>query len=410
MSFEVASRNIANFYHRGRRLQLDSGSGPWLFEADGTRWLDLVGGYGPIVIGHSDPEFLTLTSDHMAKGLQFASYSTLHEMYAEGLPDIWPTGSCAFFKTSSEAVTAAVRISSRMTSKRGVVRCGFTGWHDVQQSPRIAWHLMPRSPDRVRRFVPDMTLRGVSGDEAVFDWVDLRPASLEELLSMHGSLIGTVVVDTYQEELTDIELIRTTVDLCRRHDVTIVLDETKTSGRVAEMGFTEQKSLQPDMVVAGKAIANGAPLSLLLLPRHLGRYVAESRVGGTHSKERFGVAAAVVTRELMSRRQGYEIFPDLGKTWEITFRRAIESLDLSNRVTVHSVLGGAGLDLRLTAPDDTHDGRSVLQGAFATQGILSLVGHPNFLTLAHTQVDLGWLDRRVSDALLRWRTSIGQRT
>lgn len=402
MSFEVAHRGVATFVHNGETLRFACGEGPWLFDSRGNRWLDLVCGYGPVVLGHADAEFSSTVQRHLAHGLHFASYSTLHDEYAAGLPSIWAEGSCGFFKTSSEAVSAGLRIAAQETGKKGVVRCGFVGWHDAQQSQGVSWHLLPQS---VERHIPSdkvPILRGVSGEERVFEWYDMSLASLRSILTSHADTIGSVVLDTYQLDLAGMEIARAVIDIAAEFGVLSILDETKTSGRVAELGFTQALALSPSMVIAGKAIANGAPLSLLLLPRSLGGMIAACRVGGTHAKERFGVAAAVVTRELMAKRRGYVEFQKLGAEWAEAFRKVIVALCLDRQLDVKPVLGGAGLDFRLMPEGNTALRRRSLQDALAAEGILALVGHPSFLSLSHVHVDMKWLGERIGRSLDRW--------
>jgi glutamate-1-semialdehyde 2,1-aminomutase len=402
---ELAHRSVATFWRSdGERIVFARGRGHRVWDDRGREYIDLVNGYGPVVIGHSDPEFLASVGDLLADGLHFPSYSYWHRHYVEEVyGEEWRAGAAAFFKSSSEAVTAALRLAARQTGRLGVVRCGYTGWHDVQLAGSVAWHEPLSSPLRHTRREAEW-FRGVSRNEAVFNWVDLEAGSLQKLLAEHGDVIGSVVVDAYQDCLTSTGVLAQVVDLCRDAGIASIVDETKTAGRVSPKGLCFERGHRPDYLVTGKAIANGAPLSVLLVSAYDRPTFEAARVGGTHSKELFGVAAGLATHRIMRVRDGFVKLGNAGVDVCRALNEAAEQTGTSSALVAVPRFGGSMFDLifdpRLQGDRQL---RSTLQVAFADAGILLLVGHPSFVALAHDGIPLDELTGRANRALTAWK-------
>ncbi|MEV5411241.1 aminotransferase class III-fold pyridoxal phosphate-dependent enzyme [Thermopolyspora sp. NPDC052614] len=407
----MAEREIATFHVGGEReaLAFDGGEGAYVYDTHGRSYLDFVCGYGPVVLGHADPEFQRSVNAFLSRGLHFPGYSRSHSDYAAVLPDWGGDAAVAFFKTSSEAMSAALRLGAMRSGRRGVVRCGFLGWHDALFSQETAWHERLGSPLR-RKGSPGLPLRGASGDEAVFDWRDLDLGGLETLLRDSTDVVGTAALDVYQEDVAGSPLAEEFLRLCARYGVVSVLDETKSAGRIAEFGITQTRSLRPDFAVFGKALANGAPHSLLVIKEFDPGEFKRARVGGTYSKECSGVAAAVATRELMFRRDGHRVLRTQTSRVCSLLNAACADAGVSPYLRFVPVLDGTAFDLILH--DDVVGetfAREEAKRSFLAGGILLLVGHPNFVCLAHADVPGELIYERACEGARAWRERVGSR-
>src|SRR5713101_4422165 len=133
----------------GGEVLFERGSGGMVIDAEGREYVDFILGYGAVILGHSVAEFRTKVANYSANGLLLPGYSSWHiRLLRRLLQSTTENYSAAFFKTGSESVTAAIRLASRLSSKKGIIRCGFIGWHDVQLGKSVRWHEPLESPLR----------------------------------------------------------------------------------------------------------------------------------------------------------------------------------------------------------------------------------------------------------------------
>jgi len=175
--------------------------------------------------------------------------------------------------------------------------------------------------------------------------------------------------------------------------VRVLLDETKTAGRVGDGGLLGQPETgTPDLVVLGKAIGNGAPLSLLLFDPELECAFVDARVGGTYGKELSAIAAGLAVIRIMRRRNGWERLRRVGTTIAQAINDGLSSSPLAGLCWAVPRFDGAMLDLLFR--DDIlalSELRVGLQQAYLHEGVVLLQGHPSFPTLAHEGVDPDFL-------------------
>jgi glutamate-1-semialdehyde 2,1-aminomutase len=223
------------------------------------------------------------------------------------------------------------------------------------------------------------------------------------MLEEHSQVLGAAVIDVYQQDLVSWDVLATFITMCQSFGLQVILDETKSSGRLASLGMTEHRGLKPDMVILGKAIANGAPLSILLIASHDSALFRLARVGGTHSKETFGVAAAIATADIMLASDGYAELAGCGRQVVSALTAAAANADAAGYVSFAGRLGFSAFDVLVT-PGVAHlqEARRRLGQCFVDEGILLLVGHPSFLTLAHRSVATARISEMAARALGNW--------
>ncbi|WP_405147351.1 aminotransferase class III-fold pyridoxal phosphate-dependent enzyme [Sphaerisporangium sp. NBC_01403] len=406
------SKITRKFRSAGQQLLFAQGKGGEVSDANGARYIDFVMGYGPVIIGHSDDLFNEMVCGHLVNGVMMPGYTVFHQEYLERLLGDRPGDRGAFFKTASEAVTAAFRLAAMRTGRLGVVRSGYVGWHDAQIANSLKWHEPLHSPLRERLRYTD-GMRGVGGSEPALNWVDLRLESLAELLDQHRGSLGCFVFDAYLASFTTPEVLRQAVAMCRDAGLLTVFDETKTGGRISPLGYDHDHGLGSDLVVIGKALANGAPLSLLVGGAELLAHAERARLSGTFSKEMIAVYAALATRDILEKPAGDS--PDgwaeigrIGTQVAATITSAARDAGVASLVGARPVLGGGMFEL--TYADEVlgdKEGRDALLNAFAAAGILLLEGHPSFVSLAHRDIDWGELRDRAHQAFEQWTASTG---
>lgn len=375
------------------------GEGGYVYDKEQKKYYDFVLGYGPVVLGHSNQVFNDKICEMLRNGIHFPSYSLYHEQYMEGIITS-NYDALSFYKTSSESITAAIRLATNVTNKKGIIRCGFIGWHDCQIAETISWHEYPESPLR-NRVRYEEGFRGISNDEKVYNWWDFNIETLNKYIN--SGLVGMFIIDAFQLHLSSYETILQAIEICRKNGIIVIFDETKTSGRYSLTGI-HTLELDCDMLVLGKALANGAPLSLLLSKSDLIGKSKEVRVTGTFSKEALSIYCAIVTKEIMEKNNGYNKLGDIGNSICKLVNAVILDLELTNYVKCIPVFNGCMFDLKFSKNivRDTN-ARNMLKKYFVDNNILMLVGHPSFVCLMHLEIDFKDLSKKLYSSFLSWK-------
>lgn len=378
------------------------GEGGYVYDENGNKYYDFVLGFGPVLIGHADMEFNEAVVQYMNTGIHFPSYSIYHEKYANMICK--EDESVCYFKTSSETITAAIRLATKVSSKKGIIRCGFIGWHDAQIANSISWHEPLTSPLRNAVKYKD-GFRGCSGNESITNWSDLKISTLESVLENND--IGMIIIDAYQLHLSSYNVIKDAIRLCKENGVVVIWDETKTAGRVSLRGVSDLFDFDYDMLILGKAIANGAPLSLLVGKSDLLKYAKDVRITGTFSKEVLSVYCALATKKIIENKGGYPKLCKIGEQIVKTFNEAIEEAGVTELINCESVFGGSMFELNFSdAIIGNTLSRNRLKEILVDNRIILLLGHPSFVCYEHGNIDYVKLKKSIVNTLVTWKNGI----
>lgn len=376
-------------------------------DQNGNQYIDFILGLGPVILGHSDEEFVRRISEQLSNGLSFPGFADVHtelaKVYEAQYQDMRVV---TLFKTSSEAVTAAMRCAMLETGRSKFIRCGFLGWHDSQIANTPSWHEWPGSEKReALRFSQGM--RGIDGEQGVFNWTDGDITSLEALLSEHGDTTAAFAIDVYQLAFMTMETLQQATALCRQYGVKIIIDETKTAGRTNPAGMLDTQAIPADYIILGKAVGNGLPLAVLLgKPEHIKIYQS-ARIGGTHTKEVLSAHAGIIVADIMQQREGYARLPLICQKIVSTINAAITHSATTELLSATSLLNDTLFDLRFSDPMlNNFAAREQLKQTMIAEGIFMLQGHNSFVCLAHEQIDFSQLEDTLTTALRNWSTQL----
>jgi len=189
-----------------------------------------------------------------------------------------------FLKTGAEAVAAAVRLGRLATGRDRVLVCGYHGWLDWCQGGAT-------------QGVPAVT-RALCAELPFNDVERARAAIRAQAAELAAVVIEPLVVEEPRREW--LEMIRAET---KRAGAILVFDEIKTAFRVAIGGAAERYGIHPDLVVLGKALANGFPLAAVGGRRDLMEGVTRTWISSTLATEAVALAAAQATLEVMQRER-----------------------------------------------------------------------------------------------------------
>ncbi len=240
-----------------------SGQGPWITDADGRDYLDLVCSWGPMVLGHAHPDVLAAVRDAAGRGFSFGTPGEGEVALAEEIVARVPAvEQVRLVSSGTEATMSAIRLARGATGRSKVVK--FAGcYHGHVDSllaaagSGLATFALPDSP-------------GVTGAQAhetiVLPYNDL--AAVEAAFAAHGEDIAVVITEAAAANMGVVApepgFNAALARIAHAHGALLVLDEVMTGFRVARGGWLElearaDSSWAPDLVTFGKVMGGGLP-------------------------------------------------------------------------------------------------------------------------------------------------------
>lgn len=285
------------------------GEGPWLFTAEGTRYLDLVCGSATTSLGHAHPAHLAALQEALATGIlhtgtrlpspfRAALYDRLQAILPPGLTRI------QLVNSGAEAIEAAIKAAQFATGRSRLV--AFDGGYHGRtlgalsltsgQRIRAPFHLLEESVDILPYPGP-----GVTADQAL-----AAAGTLFAQRAASRDLPALVLVEAVQAVsglfFAGTAFLRGLCDLCRAHDIPLALDEIWNGiGRTGRWFGFDDAGITPDIVVMGKALSGGLPLSAVAAgDRFLGQWPAGMHTS-TFQGNPLACAMAVATLDTITK-------------------------------------------------------------------------------------------------------------
>lgn len=385
------------------KITFTHGKGYEIYDTNNKSYIDFILGYGPVILGHSTDSFLKQLQEYLQHGLLMPGYTKWHDLFIERFVKKLDKNLVAsFFKTASEAVTAAIRLSTMATKKQGIIRCGFIGWHDAQIGMTINWHEQPDSPFR-NVLKNTAYFRGIQESEPVFNWTNFNLEQFSDIIQKHGAQIGAFVLDAYQTAFMKPATLQEALKLCRNNNIKIIFDETKTGGRVSKYGIAYQNKLDYDLLILGKALANGAPISIIIGKKDLLAMSEAAQIQGTFSKEMFAIYCALITQKIMDDSNGYDILQKTGEKVVFSLNKAAKKAQIDHLIQAKQLFQAGMFDIYFSDPLLKNiQERSNLTKFLTDEGVLLFEGHPSFVCLEHANMDWDNFEQSLEAGMKNW--------
>ncbi|MBL0142212.1 MAG: glutamate-1-semialdehyde 2,1-aminomutase [Betaproteobacteria bacterium] len=235
------------------------GKGAWLVDADGNRYIDYVGSWGPMILGHANPDVLAQVAAAAARGLSFGAPTELElemaELITASLPSVEQV---RLVSSGTEAVMSALRLARGFTNRALIVKfegC-YHGHSDCLLVKAGSGALTFGNPTSAG--VPaEMTSRTL-----VLDYNDSQQA--EDAFRRFGPEIAAVIVEPIAGNMNFVrpsqEFVDTLRRLCTQHGAVLIFDEVMTGYRVGAQGAQGVFGVRPDLTTLGKVIGGGLPV------------------------------------------------------------------------------------------------------------------------------------------------------
>ncbi len=299
----------------GDPLFIDHASGPYLYDVDGHRYIDYVGSWGPMILGHAHPQVIMAVSEAIGKGLSFGAPTQLETEIARKVCELMPSIELVRMVSSgTEATMSAIRLARGYTGRDLILKfegC-YHGHSDALLVKAGSGALTlgePSSPG-----VPATLARHT----ITLDFNDIN--QVRDTFSGLGEEIACVIVEPVAGNMNCIPPVDGFLsglrDLCDQYGALLIFDEVMTGFRVALGGAQELYGIKPDLTTLGKVIGGGMPVGAFGGRREVMEKI--SPLGpvyqaGTLSGNPVAMAAGLKTLELVSSR-GF--FAELSATTE----------------------------------------------------------------------------------------------
>jgi glutamate-1-semialdehyde 2,1-aminomutase len=282
--------------------------GPYFWDADGKRYIDYIGSWGPAIVGHAHPAVVKAVQDAAANGLSFGA-PTLGEIeMAEEICKLVPSiEQVRLVSSGTEATMSALRLARGATGRDKIVK--FEGcYHGHADS------LLVKAGSGLLTF-GNPTSAGVPEDfvkhTLVLDYNNV--AQLEDAFATMGDAIACVIVEPVAGNMNLIratpEFLNTMRALCTKHGAILIFDEVMCGFRVGLGGAQEMYGITPDLTALGKVIGGGMPVAAFGGSAQLMHNMAPTGPvyqAGTLSGNPVAVAAGMATLAVVQQPGFYE--------------------------------------------------------------------------------------------------------
>jgi len=320
--------------------------GAWMWDVDGNRYLDYHAAFGPYVLGHNDHHVNDAVRRVIVEGRSlFGSGTTeLEGQLARLICDAVPfVDSIQILNTGSEATYQALRLARAATGRPHIIKPqgGYHGWHN-DVACNLMTPLAQLGPRRVADEYPFETISaGIPAEHSGLvhsvNFNDLE--SVEAMCKKYP--IAALITEPILQNIGIVHPLPGYLEglraLADRYGFVLIFDEVKTGFRHALGGYSAIARVKPDLVVYGKAVANGYPLAVIGGKKELmDLFVSPDSakrvlLAGTYNGHPVPTAAAIATIERLAEDNGavYRTFEMLGQKLQTGLEKILKDADIT---------------------------------------------------------------------------------
>ena len=286
----------------GAPLFIDHASGPYLYDSEGRQYIDYVGSWGPMILGHAYPDVIQAVQNAVKNGLSFGAPTEIETLMANKVCELLPSiEKVRMVSSGTEAAMSAIRLARGYTGRDKIIK--FEGcYHGHADSL-----LVKAGSGALTLGVP--TSPGVPADLAqhtvTLAYNDTE--QVKDVFSDIGDQIAAIIVEPIAGNMNCIpgsdNFLNTLRDVCNQYQSVLIFDEVMSGFRVALGGAQSIYKITPDLTVLGKVIGGGMPVGAFGGKKAIMDNIAPDGPvyqAGTLSGNPVAMAAGLATLELIS--------------------------------------------------------------------------------------------------------------
>lgn len=286
---------------------INSGKGARIRDEDGNEFIDYVGSWGPLILGHANDEILDAVSAAMVNGTSFGAPTKREIEMAQTIVDLVPSVEMVRMVSSgTEATMSAIRLARGYTGKEKIIK--FSGCYHGH-----ADGLLAKAGSGAATFsLPDSlgVARSVVEQTIVVPYNNID--KVREIFASEADQIAAIIVEPVAGNMGVVPpkpgFLQGLRDVCTEHKALLIFDEVITGFRVALGGAQQLYGINPDLTCLGKIIGGGLPAAAFGGSRKIMEHLAP--VGGVYqagtlSGNPLALAAGLATLRILSRDNPY---------------------------------------------------------------------------------------------------------
>jgi glutamate-1-semialdehyde 2,1-aminomutase len=282
--------------------------GPYVWDAEGVRYIDYVGSWGPAILGHAHPEVVRAVQEAAAGGLSFGAPTEAEVELAELLIARLPSlEQVRLVSSGTEATMTAIRLARGATGRAKIVKFeGCYHGHSDSLLVKAGSGLLTFGNPSSAGVPPEFVSHTLT-----LEYNNLK--AVEQAFDQYGSEIACVIVEPVAGNMNLVKPRRGFLEglrtLCTRHGAVLVFDEVMTGFRVGPQGMQGLTGIRPDLTTLAKVIGGGMPVGAFGGRADLMAHIAPLGgvyQAGTLSGNPVAVAAGLATLKLIGEPGFYE--------------------------------------------------------------------------------------------------------
>lgn len=292
----------------GQPLFFKQGAGAYLTDEDDNSYIDYIGSWGPMILGHAHPKVVSAVQQAMSRGLSFGAPTEIETRVAEKIIALMPSMDLVrMVNSGTEATMSAIRVARGFTGRDTIVK--FEGCYHGHSDAL----LVKAGSGALTLGEPDSLGVPASFAQHTLTLEYNNAEQVEALFSKNGDEIAAIIVEPIAGNMGCIppepgflECLR---EQCTKHGAVLIFDEVMTGFRVAKGGAQATYNVTPDMTTLGKIIGGGMPVGAFGGRREIMEVVAPLGgvyQAGTLSGNPIAMQAGLSTLELIDKPGFFE--------------------------------------------------------------------------------------------------------
>jgi glutamate-1-semialdehyde 2,1-aminomutase len=319
----------------GEPVVFERAAGAYLFDVDGNRYIDYIGSWGPMILGHQHPQVVAAVHAAIDRAFSFGAPTPAENELAELIGAAVPSIEMVrLVNSGTEATMSAIRLARGFTGKDGIIK--FAGnYHGHVDSLLVAAGSsaatlgVPNSPG---------VTAGTVKDTLICRYNDV--ADLERIFSEYGPRIAGAIFEPVVGNMGCVvptpEFLRALRGLTSQHGALLICDEVMTGFRVAYGGAQARLGIQPDLTTLGKIVGGGMPIGAYGGRREIMQHILPAGKvfqAGTLSGNPVATAAGIATLKLLRENPPYEKLEALSARLERGLTAAAKEAGVPHAIT-----------------------------------------------------------------------------
>ena len=292
----------------GTPVFVDHACGAYIYDADGRGYVDYVGSWGPMILGHAHPEVIDCVKKAAEKGLSFGAPTEIETQMAQRVCELMPSIELVRMVSSgTEATMSAIRLAKGYTHRAKIVK--FEGCYHGHSDA-----LLVKAGSGALTFgVPSSSgvTEAVARDTLTLPYNDSQ--AVHDLFKHIGDEIACIIVEPVAGNMNCVPpaegFLETLREICDQYGAVLIFDEVMTGFRISLQGAQGYYHVKPDLTTLGKVIGGGMPVGAFGGRHDIMTHLAplgSVYQAGTLSGNPVAMAAGLKTLELIAKPNFYD--------------------------------------------------------------------------------------------------------